>query len=281
VLNSVWTAPYLVTFEPPADLKDVTHYSFTEPAKRELVEVGYGSIPNSASTAGDILSQRAAELEDLRAYDPAFQVDQALALPVGPFSGSILSFTAREKHFQFREWWAIALLDQISYVQIVYHASAMDAAAKNRVGTIIASVGPGDETTTRPTPTGFAWHRAGRISLLIPSRLTPPSAFVFASRDVSLSIAINGSPVSWIPPAGEVVDREMETGIVDGVPATFIRFVALRNPFGDDRRWAYRQGQIIFDDGVTVQVEGKAPVEQSGGLDEAFRSFIRNVRRGE
>jgi hypothetical protein len=155
----------------------------------------------------------------------------------------------------------------------------MDAAAKNRAAAVIASVRPGEELPIGATPAGFTRRRAGRISLDVPARLTPPSAFVFASGDASLSIAISGSVQSWSLPAGEILDREMEAFFVDGTPATIIRFVLLRNPLADDRRWAYRRAQIIFDDGVTVQLEGRAPVEQSGVLDEAFRNSIRNVRR--
>ncbi len=279
--GSLWTAPYRVTFEPPAALRDVTHYSFTEPSKRELVEVGFGGIPNSASTAGDILSDRAADLEDLRAYDPEFRIDQAIDLRIGSFPGSILSFTARENHFQFREWWAIALLDNIFYAQIIYHASAMDAAAVTRLRIIMASVRPGEDMVGEPVPTGFARRRAGRITLLVPLRLKPPAAFVFAAQDVRLSVAISAAPVPWPLPPGEIVDLETESGIVDSVPALLKRFVLLPNAFEGNRRWAHLQGRIAFDDGVTVQVEGKAPVEQSGSLDQAFRAVIRTVRRGE
>jgi len=124
--------PFRVVFEPPPDFKDWTHYSFTETAQRELVSVGYGNVPNSAETARDILVQRQGELVDLREYDPALAIEPISNMMIGTIPGAVLSFTAREVHYQFREWWAVALLDRVSYIQIIYHTSALNAAAGER-----------------------------------------------------------------------------------------------------------------------------------------------------
>src|SRR5690242_18277815 len=106
----MWTGPYRVAFEPPAGFRDWTHYSFTEPAQRELVKVGYGSVPNSAETARDVLMQRRGELATLKDYDPELAVDPVTDVTAGTLPAAMLSFTGHEGHYEFREWWVIALL---------------------------------------------------------------------------------------------------------------------------------------------------------------------------
>ncbi len=279
----MWTAPYRVTFAPPAGLEDWTHYSFTEPTGRESVEVGYGAIPNSASTARDVLVQRRMELDDLKEHDPAFRISPIADTAVGTLAGSMLNFTAHEQHFEFREWWAIALLE-VSYVQIAYRAPGKDTAAESRMRSILASAtSSGAAPAAAPARPGFTRHRAGRVSLDVPNRLAPPSEFFFATGDgsVKLSFTVYASPTIWSFPAGEMQESASEMVVIDHIPATVQRFVLVRSQIGDDQRWAYRRCQIVFDDGVTVQIEGYAADDLASALDRHFGDFIRSVRQSD
>ena len=126
----MWVGPFRIAFLPPSGFKDWTVYVYKEPAGRELAQVNYGSIPLSASTARDVLLQRRNELVDLKQWDPGtYYRDPGRMWRIGPLQGSIFNFTGHEDHYTFREWWAIALLDDISFVQIIYQAPATDPSA--------------------------------------------------------------------------------------------------------------------------------------------------------
>lgn len=274
--------PFRVSFVPPPDFIDWTQYAYTDPNGREYVKVGYGYIPNTAQTARDVLTERAGELEDLREYDPALAIEPVSGTPIGPLPGAVLSFTAHEQHYQFREWWAITLLDDVSYVQLVYHAPASDPASPSRLKQILASVAPVD-VSPRTAGAGFAHRQAGRISLDVPKRLALPAAFSFASDDgaVHLFLEIHERPVAWTPPPGAVIERTAEALPVEDLTAMIVRLLVVREMGGQNQRWAYRQGSLSFDDGVSVHLAGDAPEPYTTLLDAAVRSVLSSVRQDD
>ena len=224
--------------------------------------------------------QRQGELVDLREYDPALAIEPVSDMMIGTVPGAVLSFTAREGHFQFREWWAVALLDRVSYVQIIYHTSALNAAVGARLQRILSSVSLGENTPQR-TVGGFARRRAGRISLDVPERLIPPSAFSFASSegDVRLGIRIYEHRTVWKFPSGKILDQFAEAVETDDMPISIMSFAMIRDVAGKEERWSYRHSQIVFDDGVAVHVDGDAPSERSAILHAAFRRVVASVQQ--
>jgi hypothetical protein len=279
----MWIGPFRVGFLPPSNFKDWTVYGYKEHTGRELAQVGYGSIPLSASTAHDVLLQREQELVDLKQWDSELTIEPALEVPIGPMNGSIFNFIGHEDHYTFREWWAIALLDDISYVQIIFHASAMDPSAVSRMRKILASVRPDEDPDARPAGPGFMRYRAGRISIDIPQRLKPPLGYSFGSADGKVSLDVNfyEKPANWSYPDGEILDLQIESSKVRGTPVSMLRFDIIRNVPDPGSRWSYRHAQIVYDDGVTLHVDGNGPAEQAVVLDRAFREFTANVNRQE
>jgi hypothetical protein len=229
------------------------------------------------------MSQRARELDSLRYYYSDAVVEPVMEMPIGALKGAIVSYSAHEHHYQFREWWAIALLDGGSFVQIVYYAPAMDAASPGRLRKILASVAPGDEASPQPAGAGFTRHRAGRIALDVPERLTPQSNFSFASGDlkVTLDLSIFPRPTIWTLPAGEVSERRFESVTVDRIPATIQSLVATNLAAGENEPRQYMHGEVRFDDEVTAHVDGRATAELSIKLNETFRELFRSIQREE
>jgi hypothetical protein len=219
----------------------------------------------------------------LKHYYPDAVVEPVLPMPIGKLDGAIVSYTAHEKHFQFREWWAIALLSKASFVQIVYYAPVLDAAALSRLRRILSSVVPEEQTTPRPVAAGFTRRSAGRITLDVPSALNPPSTFSFDSRDgkVTLELSIFPHPTLWTFPAGAISERRFESVIVDHTPSTIQSFVLTNSGSGGYDRFQYLYGEVRFDDEVMVHLEGRAPVELSDKLIGPFREMFRSVHRLE
>lgn len=277
----MWTGPYGVAFSPPEDLQDWTRYAFTEPSGREFVNVDYGSVPLSAATALDVMSQRARELDSLKYFYPDAVVEPVLEMPIGARKGAMVSYTAYEQHYQFREWWAIALLDRGTFVQIVYYGPALDPTSTTRLRRILASVGPWDEVLPKPSPPRFIRYDAGRIALDVPESLTPPSSYSFTSPDLKLALdfAIFPQPTLWTPPTGEVGKRSFETVTVDRIHSVIQSFAATDIGAGQPEPRQYMHGEIHFDDEVTVHVDGRAPAELSDKLNEAFRVLFQSVQR--
>jgi hypothetical protein len=279
----MWIGPFRISFLPPSNFKDGTVYIFKEHTGRELAQVGYGSIPLSASTAHEVLLQRRHELSDMSQFDPELSIEPVQDVPIGPLSGSIFDFTGHEDHYTFREWWAIALLDDISYVQIIYHAPAMDPAAEGRLRKILASVGPGEDPDARPAGAGFKRYQTGRISIDIPQKLNPPLGYSFESMDGEVSMSVNfyEQPANWGFPEEEILDRNGEIVKIRGIPVTMLSYDIIRNVPDPGSRWTYRHAQIGYDDGVTVHINGNALAESGAELDRAFRELTGNVSRLE
>jgi len=282
-MSLMWVGPFRVAFLPPPSFKDWTVYVYKEPAGREMAQVGYGSIPLSASTERDVLLQRQHELTDLKQWDPKLTVEPVLEVQIGPLKGSIFNFTGHEDHHTFREWWAIALLDDISFVQIIYHAPAIDPSAVSRLGKILASVRPDEDPEARSAGGGFIRYRAGRVTLDIPQKLNPPMGYSFASTDGKVILDVNfyPKPANWSYPAGEILDGHREYTKVRGAPVRLLRYDIIRSVPDPGSRWTYRHAEIGYDDGVTVQIDGNAPAELAMVLEGAFREFTGNVGRLE
>lgn len=267
----------------PPGFRDWTIYVYKDPAGRELAQVNYGSIPLSASTARDVLLQRRHELVDLKQWDPELTIETPVDVAVGPLQGSVFSFTGHEDHYTFREWWAIALLDDISFVQIIYQVPANDPASRSRLRKILAGVALGEDPEARPADAGFMRYRAGRVTVSIPQNLNPPMGYSFASMDgkVTLDVNFSARTANLIDPEGEILDRRREDTKVNGASVTLLRYDMIRNVPDPGSRWSYRHAQIRYDDGVTVHIDGNAPAELAAVLEGAFREFIGNVDRLE
>ena len=237
----MWIARYGVTFYPPSDFEDRTEYSFNEDSGRELATVDYGCVPTIAGTAWQLLDQRAGQLEFLRRSDPLLIVEPAVDVRVGPLPGRMLSFVAHEKHYKFRVFWAIALLDASTYVQIVYQVSALDAAAGARIHHMLASVVPAAIDTVPAGQPEFSRRLAGRIFIDIPNRLAPPATFHFVAGDedeVRLDLMLRDQPTPPPPLLGEVSDSHTQTVIVAASQVSVTRCIVSRRVFDEDvRSW--------------------------------------------
>ena len=282
-----------ISFVPPEGFENRTTFKYADPAERQIVEIGYGNLHGTTNTAAAVLAERVDEIEDLKERAPDLVIGQQEDTRIGPVSGRMFRYAASEEHYRFQEWIAVALLDDVSYVQIAYEASALDQWAPRKLQRILDSVAF-SEQHLQTAPAGFIRYQAGRISLDIPEKLDPPWDYTFVSPDDQMRLEFSVYDAAHRsrqpprdnpkdkPPAGtEVTGFEENSIAVGNSPASVLRYILTERVKGNLTKFAMYRADVRLPNATTLIITGRSPHELEGVLKPSFMQLLGSVRKSE
>lgn len=271
-----------ITVTAPEGFLDATGYFFQDDQQHEMLMLDYGSVPKGARNVDDVMADRRHELEFKRQTPIT-----VLRLRSGTLQGhpaSRLHFTVKDDP-DFDGWLVVVLLDPEEYFQISYGGHDGKRSG-DKFRQVLGSLRFAESPAGPPTA-GVRPYHAGRVSLNIPTSLRTPHTCTFVSRDRQTEIEVTltgvGQGATSVDAAvaadaviGKVDDSRSGHTAINGRLGTMVDYVFTRHEPGSPVQ-AVRRAGVVFGDGSTLSVYGRAPVASGAQMQATVQGILEGI----
>lgn len=282
-----------LSFQTPSGFLDRTNYTFKDESDEELLQVNFAEPSREGMTIDEVMADRREELIEI--FGDKLKIEEERPMVVAGHQARLLIFRGEGEGEGFRERWVIVQHSSEFFGLIAYRTPPEQTQYAANFKHILESVSFREEIVQQNSPDDrYVRRQAPPITLDVPRHLPPPDTYQFVSPDenVKLDLAIYDPQDSSTAQlqlekeieadtqsGGEITLSESVSVSVNNAHGRIITYVLLKTDLLGLRKYAVRRGQLAFDNGTTVSLEGRAPESSAAELATAFSVLLNHINR--
>ena len=268
----------LFVFSPPADWRDDTEYAFRHPGAREIVTVTFAPMPlvearddaAEAALLGAWIARQRKQIADGLGANVAFAPECAAAMGIWPALRCAVAFEDGKNGAVYRNLWAVALINNVTGVEIAYRCDLPEAEAEARFDQILRNV-RAVGSVEWDAPLHFLRHQAQFITLALPEVFEPPLNYRFQDGEERAALTLQFAH----SPRLEVL-QGAEWHLLAGVET--LRRIE-RDPSQNSREYVIHKAALPLEEKAAVILTGRSTLADNDRLETPYAAMARSIAR--